>query len=72
MGHIDEPGLDLALELLYDLSRDELRRLAWEALLISDGPAKIEGEVWGPVQARYNTGSINAFFTVWNPKEDPS
>jgi hypothetical protein len=30
--------LQEAVEGLYDLSGDELRHLAWEALLISDGP----------------------------------
>jgi hypothetical protein len=36
---------DEMVEHLYDLSRTELRRLAYEALLISDGPARIEGDV---------------------------
>lgn len=31
-------SLDSLTEQLYDLDRAELRRLAWEALLISDGP----------------------------------
>jgi hypothetical protein len=31
------------IEHLYDLDREELRRLAWEALLISDGPDHIDG-----------------------------
>lgn len=31
-------NLEELLEHLYDLDRYELRRLAWEALLISDGP----------------------------------
>jgi hypothetical protein len=33
---------DEAVEGLYDLSPDELRRLALECLLISDGPDKVE------------------------------
>lgn len=32
-------------EHLYDLTRSELRLLAFEALLISDGPDQVEGEV---------------------------
>jgi hypothetical protein len=36
-------GLDQMTERLYDLDRAELRRLAWEALLIADGPAHIPG-----------------------------
>lgn len=34
--------LDEMLEDLYNLDRYELRRLAYEALLISDGPDRIE------------------------------
>jgi len=30
------------VESLYDLSKDELRRLALECLLITDGPGKVE------------------------------
>lgn len=37
--------LDEMITHLYDLDRAELRRLAWEALLISDGPDKIKGDV---------------------------
>lgn len=32
-------------ELLYNLNRDELRSIAWDCLLISDGPDKVGGEV---------------------------
>jgi hypothetical protein len=35
--------LDGMVEQLYDLGRPELRRLAWEALLIADGPDHIDG-----------------------------
>jgi hypothetical protein len=37
------PGITLEVmqENLYRLDREELRRLAWEALLISDGPDKV-------------------------------
>jgi len=34
-----------ALDLLYSLNRKQLRRLAWEAVLISDGPNRMEGDV---------------------------
>jgi hypothetical protein len=37
--------MDELIEKLYSLDRKELRRLAWEALLISDGPDKIDGNV---------------------------
>lgn len=39
--------MDIAdlIEHLYDLDRKDLRRLAYEALLISDGPDKIEGDM---------------------------
>jgi hypothetical protein len=33
-----------AVELLYSMTREELRRLSWEALLISDGPDKLKSE----------------------------
>jgi hypothetical protein len=33
-------GLQEMMESLYNLDKEELRRLAWEALLISDGPDK--------------------------------
>jgi len=61
------------VDQLYDLSRDELRILAWEALLISDGPDHISGEIEGPV--RVGRVSINDlyediwWFTVRNPGE---
>ena len=32
-------------ERLYDLDRDELRALAYEALLMSDGPDRVDGDV---------------------------
>lgn len=32
------------LNLLYNLSPNELRALAWEALLMSDGPDKISAD----------------------------
>jgi len=35
---------DHFMDHIYDLDRDELRRLAFEALLISDGPAHIGEE----------------------------
>ena len=38
-------NLEALLEDLYNLDRYELRRLAYEALLMSDGPDRIEGDV---------------------------
>jgi hypothetical protein len=37
----EELGWDEVVESLYNFSRPELQRLAWEALLISDGPDRI-------------------------------
>jgi hypothetical protein len=37
--------LEELVTALYDLDRTELRRLVWEALLISDGPGHVDGEV---------------------------
>jgi hypothetical protein len=53
-------------EMLYDLTRDELRQIIWEALLISDGPGKIEGEVWSTIGVEFKekTVSTEATFTV--------
>jgi hypothetical protein len=66
-------SLDLALDLLYDLDRDELRRLAWEALLISDGPDRIVGVAEGSVQVSLVRNSDlyvrDWWFTVSNPTE---
>lgn len=39
----DMVSIDEFIEHLYDLDPAELRRLAYEALLISDGPDHIEG-----------------------------
>jgi len=41
MAEGDPWDYDVLLEHLYDLDQMELRRLAYEALLISDGPAAI-------------------------------
>lgn len=38
--------MDEMVESLYDLDANELRRLALEALLISDGPDKVVKQVW--------------------------
>jgi hypothetical protein len=38
-------NLDGMVEQLYNLDRGELRRLAYEALLISDGPDRVDGDV---------------------------
>lgn len=39
------PAYEVVIEMMYDLSRAELRRAAYEALLISDGPDHIDGDV---------------------------
>lgn len=49
MSEEEYKGIVLSLEELlphiYDLDRTELRRLALECLLVSDGPDRIEGDV---------------------------
>lgn len=45
MQHIED-----FIESLYNLDRTDLRRLAWEALLISDGPDGIDGDVEGSIE----------------------
>jgi hypothetical protein len=35
---LESPAIEIVMAHLYDLSREELRRVAWEALLVSDGP----------------------------------
>jgi hypothetical protein len=62
-------GFDLYLEDLYDLTSDELRRLAWEALLISDGPNQIEGDANGPVHVSFISSGNHHWFMVSNPLE---
>lgn len=62
-------------ESLYDLDRVELRRLAWEALLISDGPDRIDvdGDVASsPVKVTYCPDAeylSTRHFHVSNPQE---
>lgn len=58
--------LDEMREGLYDLDRSELRRLAAEALLISDGvdsPAEYQAQFPGNtvLVTRYETGNLAAF-----------
>jgi hypothetical protein len=55
------------LERLYDLDRTELRRLAYEALLISDGPDKAEGlsEAVGDSVHVVADSRSPSFFTIY-------
>lgn len=58
--------LEEILERLYDLDRKELRRLAYEALLISDGPNRIEGDVEGAaIHVELNTDNDVVEFETW-------
>jgi len=34
----ESPAIEIVMAHLYDLDKEELRRVAWEALLVSDGP----------------------------------
>jgi len=43
-GFVDPTDIDEMVESLYNLDREELRRLAWEALLIADGPDRVKPE----------------------------
>ena len=54
-------------EDLHDLDRNELRSLAWEALLISDGPDRIEGEVSSTLQVRYDEEGGSYIFHLASP-----
>lgn len=47
--------MDEIREMLYNLGRSELRALAWEALLMSDGPDKIGEEVNSTVHVEAQT-----------------
>jgi hypothetical protein len=40
-----EESFKVMKDLLYNLSQEELRRIAWECLLIADGPDKVVGEL---------------------------
>jgi hypothetical protein len=35
---LENPAIEIVMAHLYDLDKEELRRVAWEALLVSDGP----------------------------------
>jgi hypothetical protein len=35
---LENPAIEVVMAHLYDLDKEELRRVAWEALLVSDGP----------------------------------
>jgi hypothetical protein len=41
------------LEQLYNLDRDALRAIIWEALLICDGPDKIDGETSSTIDVTF-------------------
>lgn len=43
--YVEPLDRDEIIEQLYNLDRLDLRRVAWEALLISDGPDHIEGTI---------------------------
>jgi len=58
-------GLQDMLETLYNLEPWELRRLAWEALLISDGPDKVGGQQGGSISVAYQ--NMNEGFRVRGP-----
>lgn len=54
------------LELLYNLDRDSLRAVIWEALLMSDGPDKIDGDVNSTIDVSFTeswtrSGKIKGF-----------
>jgi len=59
-------SLEEMVEQLYDLSRADLRSLAWEALLISDGPDKIEGEAITTIKVHHHE-DVPAF-CITSPK----
>lgn len=57
-------NLEEMLEHLYDLDRKELRLLAYEALLISDGPDHVKGS--SVVDAAIGVdATIPEGFTIW-------
>lgn len=58
------------LDELYNLDRSQLRRLAWEALLIADGPNKKVESVEGPIYVAYNEDGQWAQFKVFHYGED--
>jgi hypothetical protein len=60
---------DVVLEELYSLSRAELRRVAWEALLMSDGPDQIGiGEPGGTVSVYVRKDGFGVTL-AWNSEE---
>jgi hypothetical protein len=55
---------------LYDLDRTDLRRVAWEALLMSDGPDKVSNKrVRNGIEVAEDHGDVSITFYVsgaWN------
>lgn len=50
---------------LYDLDRTDLRRVAWEALLMSDGPDKVSNEeVQNGIEVVEDHGNVSITFVV--------
>jgi len=64
---------DEMLEDMYDLDRTDMRRLAWELLLASDGPNKISGDVEGSVDVSTYEGERNEFlgFIIYDTTPSP-
>lgn len=52
------------LELLQNLDRDALRAIVWEALLMSDGPDKIDGETSSTIDVSFAEDSWKKAFLV--------
>lgn len=54
------------LEQLYNLDRTDLRRVAWEALLMSDGPDKVSNEpVRNEIQVSVGTRETIGVFMIY-------
>jgi hypothetical protein len=68
---------DELIEQLYNLDRKDIRKVAFEALLISDGPDHIDGDVkesaypvgLGTILAEDSGDDLeHTLFTIWGPK----
>lgn len=66
----EQLSYDEVVESLYNFDRATLRRIAYEALLISDGPDRVEGSVEGTsiaVTISLTGGKKPAWiFAVWD------